>query len=436
MDRRTFSQAAAAMITLAGVPAVAAGTVRRQFPSRFLWGASTSGHQTEGNNVASDFWHMEHCAKSMFAEASGDAADSFNRWPHDLDLAKSLHLNSYRFSLEWARIEPEEGKFSDAMLEHYRSIVEGCKARGLAAVVTFNHFSCPRWFAARGGWSNPAAPDLFARYCAKAAQAIAAHIDYAVTMNEPNLPSILAWANMPGQLYEAHAAMLAECARSLGVADFSAGFLLPRAQFAPMIPVMGAAHRKARAAIKSVRPDLPVGLSLAVTDDQGVGTNSKLNAKRAEAYQPWFEFGAQDDFVGVQNYDRMLIDANGPVAPPAATPRNFMGTEIYPASLQGAVRYVHTATGKPVLVTEHGLGTDDDALRRGFITDSLAGLHQAIVEGVPVLGYMHWSLIDNFEWYFGFQPKFGLATVDRLTQKRTLKPSSAVLARIARSNRV
>ena len=124
------------------------------FPQGFLWGAATAAHQVEGNNLNSDVWLLENVKPTLFAERSGDACNSFELWETDLDLANSLNLNTYRFSIEWARIEPEPGRFSIAMLDHYKAIVEGCRARGLNPMVTFNHFTTPLWFAAKGGWAN------------------------------------------------------------------------------------------------------------------------------------------------------------------------------------------------------------------------------------------------------------------------------------------
>ncbi len=437
IDRRKMIASSAASLALAAIPSTAVrASGGKVFPKGFLWGAATSGHQTEGNNVASDYWLMETVQPTVFAQPSGDAANSFALWQTDLDIVASLGLNTYRFSLEWARIEPEEGRFSEAMLDHYRRILDGCQQRRLKAIVTFNHFACPRWFAARGGWGNPQAPDLFARFCERAAKALAGGISHAVTLNEPNLPTLLSWIGLPPPLYAGHAAMLKAAGRAIGSDKFSAGFFLTREDYAPMIPIIGAAHRKARLAIKGVRPDLPVGLSLAVSDDQAVGATQLRDRKRAETYEPWFAVAAEDDFIGVQNYDRTRFNAEGTLPPPADAPRNYMGVEVFAPSLAGAVRYVAKASGKPVIVTEHGVGTDDDALRARLIPEALDGLRAAIADGVPVLGYMHWSLLDNFEWYGGFAPKFGLVAVDSRTFKRSPKPSASVLGAIAKSNRL
>src|ERR1700744_6176697 len=157
----------------------------KRFPAAFIWGAATSGHQVEGNDVDSDTWYMEQLQPTLFAERAGDATNGFELWPSDLDLVRSLNLNAYRFSIEWSRIEPDPGHFSLVMLEHYLRIIEGCRARNLQPIVTFNHFSTPRWFAARGGWTNSESPALFERFCERAARHLAHSMAYATTLNDP-----------------------------------------------------------------------------------------------------------------------------------------------------------------------------------------------------------------------------------------------------------
>ncbi|CAN7196141.1 family 1 glycosylhydrolase [Phenylobacterium sp. LjRoot219] len=191
-DRREFLGAAGASAAAAALSATeAAAQSAAGFPKGFLWGAATAAHQIEGNNVSSDLWLAETVKPTLFREPSGDACNSFALWPTDLDLVRDLGLNTYRFSIEWARIEPEPGQFSAAMLDHYKAVIDGCRARGLNPVVTFNHFSSPRWFAARGGWTNPEAPELFARYCDHAARRLAANMGSAVTLNEPNMITVI-----------------------------------------------------------------------------------------------------------------------------------------------------------------------------------------------------------------------------------------------------
>ena len=400
------------------------------FPENFLWGVATAGHQIEGNNINSDIWLLEHVQPTIFMESSGDACDSLHRWNEDLDIVRDLGLNAYRFSLEWARIEPAQGEFSMAMLAHYKRMIDGCRSRGLTPVVTFNHFSAPRWFAAMGGWEVPTAPDHFARFCERAAQHLAQDIGYALTLNEPNILRLLKWLTLPFPpgLWETQTAMLAAAAKACGTSHFSAANAgNADALLQPMI----AGHKAAYAAIKNVRPDLPVGVSLALVDDQAVGPNSRRDSKRNDVYGAWLEAAKTGDFIGVQNYSRQLLDEHGPIEAPPGAEMNQTGEEIYPASLEGAIRYAHEATGLPVMVTENGLATLDDSQRAAYIPLAIQGVGRAMRDGVPVLGYVHWSLLDNFEWIFGYGPRLGLVAVDRATFKRTVKPSARVYGAIA-----
>jgi beta-glucosidase len=432
MHRRSFLAAAAASAaTIAGRPLLAA-TPRRDFPKGFLWGAATSGHQVEGNNVSSDMWVMENVKPTLFQEASGDANNSFHLWEVDLDLVRSLGLNSYRFSLEWARIEPEPGLFSIAMLDHYKAMIEGCRSRGLTPLVTFNHFATPRWFAARGSWYAPDSPDLFARYCDRAARHLAAHIGYATTLNEPNPAGDVL---LPPVVLQKVAAMNAMAGRASGSETFKS-IPLSEADHVARQKHFLEAHRQGRAAIKAVRPELPVGVTLAMSDDQAAGSKSLRDSKRALYYGAWLEAAKSDEFLGVQNYTRTVWGDEGKLPPPPGAELNGTSEEIYPSSLGNAVSFAHHATGVPIIVTEHGLCTDDDTQRAAFIPAALAELHKTIAEGVPVLGYMHWSLADNFEWIWGYKRRYGLCSVDRITFRRTPKPSAHVLGAIARRNAV
>ena len=426
-----------ALATLAPSLAIAVPKAKQNgsFPSRFLWGAATAGHQVEGNNVNSDVWAVEHVKPSSFSESSGDACDSFHRWPIDLDIVKSLGLNAYRFSVEWSRIEPAEGEFSVAMLDHYKAMIDGCRARGLRPVVTLNHFACPRWFAVRGGWANADAPRLFARYADRVARHMANGIHALVTLNEPNLMPLLRW-KLPPQVFGNSAAIRVAAGSAYGSDNFVSMFIESVEQTEAIQSILIAAHKAARTAVKAVRSDLPVGVSLAIEDDQAIGVGSRIEAKRAKCYAPWLEAARTDDFIGVQNYERARVGSDGDLPVPVDAPKSTRGTELYPASLAGAVRYAYAMAKVPVMVTEHGVGTDDDRQRAAFIPAALRQLKLAIDDGVPVLGYIHWSLLDNFEWVFGYGPKFGLCSVDRTTFKRTPKPSASVLAGIARRNAV
>jgi beta-glucosidase len=370
----------------------------------------------------------------VFREPSGKACNGYELWREDIDLAAGMGLNAYRFSIEWARVEPVEGEFSEEALDHYEGVVDRCVELGMAPVVTFNHFTSPHWFAMRGGWLDPEAPGLFARYCDRVMERFGDRIAAGVTMNEPNLARLLTWLDFPDFIRDLERATLAAASDVAGVPKYRLSNVMLPEEMDAMADGMTAGHVAARAAIKARRPDLPVGLSIAVIDDVVVGDDASVrDRKRAEVYERWLVLARGDDFVGVQNYERIYYDGSGAVPPPDDVPHNQMGSGMEPLSLGGAVRYVYDAARVPVLVTEHGISTGDDTLRAAFIEPSLRGLLDVIDEGVPVLGYLHWTFMDNFEWIFGYEHQLGLYEVDRVTFARTPKPSAAVYSSLVKA---
>ena len=403
----------------------------------FLWGAATAGHQIEGDNSNSDTWFLEHLEPTVFAEPSGAACNSFELWEDDLALVTAMGLNSYRFSVEWARIEPEPGTFDPDALDHYERIVDGCLDRGLAPVVTYNHFTAPHWFASRGGFLAADASERFAAYCARVTEAFGDRIAYGVTLNEPQLQRILDWIPLPDFVWDANRATLAAASKAAGVERYRSGNVTDPAEWTDLEDGFAAGHVAARDAIKSVRSDLPVGVSIAMCDDCAVGDDtSVVDRKRAESYDRWLDLAADDDFIGVQNYERRWYDGDGAVEIDHDLPMNDMGSPVEPGSLAGTVAYAHQVSGVPVLVTEHGISTADDTLRAGLIPPALDELLALRDGGVPVLGYHHWSLLDNFEWVFGYDHHLGLHEVDFETFERTAKPSAGVFADYVRSHPV
>ena len=298
------------------------------------------------------------------------------------------------------------------------------------------HFTAPRWFGAMGGWTNSEGIQLFARFCDRAARHLAGGISYAITFNEPNILLVLRAIVLPPQVLEAQKAMLAEAARRMGTPKFTALNAANIDDLDAMQANLVPAHKAAKAAIKAVRSDLPVGLSLSMFDDQAIGRNSLRDAKRRELYGAWLDTARADDFLGVQNYERNMWSDKGKLPPPKGAQLNYSGAEVYAPSLAGAVRYAYEATGVPIFVTEHGVGTDDDSIRARLIPAALAELQKTIASGVPVIGYSHWSLLDNFEWIFGYRPKFGLYSVDPATFTHIPKPSATVYGAIARNNAI
>ncbi|MEO6091707.1 MAG: family 1 glycosylhydrolase [Novosphingobium sp.] len=435
--------AGAALLASSASPLVAAVPAPRRFPNGFRWGASTAAHQIEGNNVNSDLWFMENIEPKTFKDRSGDADDSYHRWAEDVALLKAIGLNSYRFSIEWARIEPTQGYFSQAELDHYKRCIAMLRQAGIDPVVTFFHSSAPRWFAEAGGWLNPESPDLFARYCDRAARELADGMAYAATINEPQVgvtfrvfPQSAAYM---AKQDEVQARAHAEAARRTGVQRF---VTMNHPGVREMQPLLMRGHERGYAAIKAARSDLPTGVTLNMVDFQPANAGSNHLQLRQLAYGGWLDtIKRVGDFVGVQTYRQIRIPGSGAALPPppampfvdAAHQEELVKQ---PSALRNTVEYAHQQTGKPIFVTENGIETENDARRAWYIPQVLGELHQAISGGVPVIGYLHWSLLDNFEWGSGFGPKFGLAQVDRQTFKRTLKPSSAVLRRIVLRNAV
>ena len=259
-------------------------------------------------------------------------------------------------------------------------------------------------------------------------------IALALTFNEPDLPEMLTWVDMPDFVVQLQRATLEAASEAAGVERYRAGNVMIREDFAAMRAGMTVGHRAAKAAIKARRADLPVGLSIAIIDDVAAPGGEELrDRKRAEVYDHWLELARDDDFVGVQNYEREVYGPDGALPVPEGVPVNGMGTAVEPDSLRGAVEYAYAVSRVPILVSEHGIGTEDDSLRAGFLEPSLDGLAQAIADGIPVLGYCHWTLMDNFEWIGGYGPKLGLHSVDRQTFERTAKPSAGVYAELVRS---
>lgn len=407
-----------------------------EFPKGFVWGTATAAHQVEGNNTNCDFWVLEHAPGTLFQEPSGDAVDHFHRYPADIAMLKQLGFGAYRFSLEWARIEPEEGSFSVAALDHYRRMIACCLEHGIKPCVTFHHFTSPRWFTADGGWEDLRNADRFARYCERAARHLGDLIDTAYTINEANLTATLAVTKiLPPGGFKSMAASVAEAARLCGTTVERFGpFLLGHPM--KIRDTMLAAHVKGREALKSAGGRFGVGVTLAMQDYQAApGGEKHRDYAFAESFDPFLELAREDDFVGVQTYSRHRFGPDGVIGPEEGVPVLIMGYEFWPEALGATVRYAAGKAKVPIYVTENGIGTTDDTQRIEYERRALAALIKCMQDGIDVRGYFYWSLMDNFEWLFGYGPQFGIVSVDRATQMRTPKPSAHWLGQIARENR-
>jgi len=384
------------------------------FPENFVWGTATAAHQVEGGNWNNDWWAWEHNPASPCVEPSGDACDHYHRYKEDIGLLADLGFNAYRFSVEWSRIEPEEGHVSRAALEHYRRMCGFCRDHGVTPIVTLHHFTTPRWVAHHGGWCDPTTVDRFGRF----AEAVAGHLGDLVgwwcTINEPNVVSML---------------------------GFNAG-LFPPGRHDPALrrevdEVFIEAHHRAAGALRAGPGEAPVGLTLSMADYVAVdGGDERLERRRRRREDVYLEAARGDDFIGVQTYTRALVGPDGDLPPEPGVETTQMGYEFWPQALEGTIRRAAEMTGLPVLVTENGIGTDDDTRRVAYTTVALEGVQRCLADGVDVRGYVHWSLLDNFEWVLGYSPTFGLVAVDRETMERRPKPSASWLGSIARANAI
>ena len=390
----------------------------RNFPNGFRWGTATAAHQVEGNNWNNDWWEWEHRAGTPCEEPSGDACDQWNLYDADIAMCAALGFGDYRFSIEWSRIEPAEGEFSRASLDHYRRVLTSCHEHGITPVVTFHHFTTPRWVAEAGGWHTRSTVDRFVRYVERSVDALGDLIGRACTINEPNIVSVMGYV--------------------LGL--FPPG-RIDRSEYDAANENFISAHRRAMSVLRAGPGDFPVGLTLSMSDHHAVPPDdadavSRLERARWEMEDQFLDAVDGDDFLGVQVYSRTRIGPNGHLGPEDGVVTLPMGYEYWPESLAACLRYAWERTGGrvPLLVTENGIGTDDDDLRIAYVRTALDGVLECLDDGIDVRGYTYWSLLDNFEWAFGYRPRFGIVEVDRATQIRRVKPSGHWLGGVARAN--
>ncbi len=424
-------------------PAPGVHSTKFRFPEGFLWGAATSAHQVEGGNTLNDWaqWEREGHVRAP----SGAACDHWNRYRDDFDLAQALEHNTHRFSLEWSRIEPEEGRFSDEALEHYRDVLLALRARHMEPVVTLYHYTMPQWMAAKGGWENPAMERHYARYVKHVMAALAPHARWWITLNEPVVQVFKGW--LIGQWPP-------------GKTDWPAALKVLRR--------MLRAHVRAYHLIHEARPDAMVSIAkhvLALSADDPDRWLDRLSVRMRSYFfnhlfvaalhtgvlrVPGFSWerlpmGGTPDFLGINYYTRDFVRNSGYTLPGLVGARakhdhrqqvgklNDLGWEVYP---EGLAQYLHeyARLDLPILITENGVPATEDDDRWTFLYMHLWQVARAIADGVHVVGYLYWSLLDNYEWADGYQAQFGLVGVDFATQQRRIRQSAWKYAHIIRSN--
>lgn len=417
-----------------------------KFPKGFLWGASTSAYQVEGGNTYCDWYEWEAAGNSQMC---GKACDHYRLYPEDFAIAGDLGHNAHRLGLEWSRLEKAEGVWDNAEWDHYKKVLDKLIELGIEPFLTLHHFTVPYWLSKKGSWLNDDSPAHFARFAEKAASELGTRVKYWITINEPNILATLAY--FWGQWPPCHE-------------DFNETLTVLRN--------MLKGHALSYTEIKEKSPhgkNTSVGIAKAVTAFHPCSKRSitdRLSTYiRSKFHNYSFISSLIDgrielpggggklprprtlDFIGLNYYFRQFIRHQKPLYKnpfgevcstehhPGAGEITDMGWEVYPEGLYEVAKSF-SKYRLPMFITENGIATRDDAMRVSYIRKHLRALLKAINEGAPVKGYLHWSLLDNFEWDSGYSKKFGLVEVDFATQKRTIRDSARYYSRIIRSGKV
>lgn len=417
-----------------------------QFPKDFMWGASTSSHQVEGGThnqwtiwekanadtlarTAEKRLHNMPCWPDIAVQASdpnsyisGQGVDHYNRYKEDFDLLKGLNLNALRFGVEWSRIEPEEGVWDEKEIEHYRQYINELKKRNIEPVLNIWHWTHPVWFEARGAFKKKSNLHYFDRFVQKLIDEYGSSITYYITVNEPNTYT----------------------ASSYLTVDLLSGLSWPPAEHSARSAFfvylnLTRAHRRAYQIIKRAQPHAKVGIAASLDNIQAKDAHDiadELSTKVMRYVWDWWflkRIRAQQDFVGINYYFTDYYDGLFKKDNPGA-PLSDLGWYMEPEGLYPLLLRAWAHYKKPIIVSENGVADRHDAYRRWWIEETIVAMERALSEGVKVIGYFHWSLLDNFEWATGWLAKFGLIAVDREHgMKRTVRESAKWFAeRIAK----
>lgn len=399
------------------------------FPQGFLWGAATSAHQVEGDNINNDWWEWEKSAD--LKETSGPACRHYEFFKEDFDLAQSLNHNCHRFSIEWSRVCLSKSEFSFRELSHYREVVLALKERGLEPIISLHHFTNPLWFAKLGGWENPKSPEYFLYFVRKVVEEFADKVKYWATINEP-------------MVYVYHSYVIGAWPPQ------KKSFLKARRVTDNLIAAHIQAYKLIRDIYKNKNLPLPQ-VSIAKNMQAFVPCKNTFRDRLAVYLRDKsFNFNILDklakaktlDFIGVNYYTRSLVETSNWSINNLLTrtcqdnhsllPKNSMGWDIYPDGLYDLLLRLKKYN-LPVMILENGICAEDDRKRWDFICQHLKSISLAMAKGVKVLGYIYWSLLDNFEWDKGFGPCFGLIDVDYVTFRRTVRESAKKMSLVCKT---
>ncbi|MFH1656005.1 MAG: glycoside hydrolase family 1 protein [Candidatus Omnitrophota bacterium] len=391
------------------------------FPKKFFWGSATSAHQVEGENINNDWWQWEQGKKSI--EPSGKACNHYELFREDFDLASNLNHNAHRFSIEWSRIEPAEGRFNQAEIEHYRSVINALLERKIEPIVTLHHFTIPSWLFNKGGWLNKDIVKYFERYIEKVVESFSQKVKYWITINEP--------------MVLVHASYLT------GVWPAGEKSLIKSSKVTKNLI---SAHKKAYEKIHEIYKNKNLGQPMiSITKHfhlfhpcpYGIKLLNKFSTfLRNRFFNLYFldKIKSHMDFIGLNYYTRDLVsftvlNINELFGRDCTHIHNHLGMrnslkwEIYPEGLF-EVLTILKKFNIPIMITENGICTHDDNQRWNFIKEHIQQIKKALNKGIPIIGYLYWSLLDNFEWREGFAPRFGLINVDYSNFKRTVRESA------------
>jgi beta-glucosidase len=423
-----------------------------QFPAGFRWGTATAAHQVEGGNTNND-WHAWEKAGNVYdRQTAGTACDWWNNAEADLKMARSMGQNTHRMSIEWSRIEPREGHWDDAAIDRYRAILRCMRDHQLEPMITLHHFTTPLWLSQRGGWENPAIIPFFERFAEKMARVFGEYCNLWITLNEPVIYAVLGWLGgvprdekqpqstfPPGKhdllltfrvlenLFFGHAAASRAVRREHPGAQIGIGHNMPY--------VVPRNQQSLLDRIAAVQPRRLLTWG-------GLEATERGRVPRLIGWRYAKEIENTTDFIGVQYYQRltMAFDLASPGtlfaqhAPAAGAEVSDLGhSEIHPEGLYQLLRET-SRYGKPIYITENGVADAQDRHRPAFLVNHLKQVWRAIRDGVPVKGYYHWSLTDNFEWAEGWNLRFGLIEVDPVTQERRMRPSGQLYSAICTAN--
>lgn len=423
--------------------------MKDKFPDGFLWGASTSAHQVEGNNFHNNWWQWE---TSGGTAPSGKACDHYNRFREDFQIAKELGHNAHRLGIEWSRLEKEEGVWDPLEWDHYKKVLDELEKLKIEPVVTLSHFTVPQWLADKGGWLSSDSPELFSRFALKAIRELGDKVTYWITINEPNIHAILSY--YWGQWTPCHRSFpeaMAVLKNMLKGHALSYQKMHEHAVVHPDVksPLIGIA-KGVTAFHPCNKRSLPDRLSTYLRSkfhnfnflESCMSGKILLPGARSET----LSVKKSLDFIGLNYYFRQFIHANKPFIKnpvgevcdikhhPEAGSITDMGWEIYPEGLYELARSF-SRFRLPIIIAENGIATKKDTVRELYIRNHLTQLLKAINKGAPVEGYLHWSLLDNFEWDAAYTKKFGLVDVDLKTQKRTVRDSARYYARVIKTGK-